>query len=42
MPDRFDPKLLSWIGCPLTKAPLRFDEANQELVSDEVFLVAVL
>ena len=29
-----DPKLLELLVCPLTKAPLRYDAANQELISD--------
>jgi hypothetical protein len=29
-----DPKLLEILVCPLTRTPLRFDEAAQELVSD--------
>ena len=28
-----DPKLLEILVCPLTKAPLRYDRARQELVS---------
>jgi uncharacterized protein YbaR (Trm112 family) len=31
---RIDPKLLEILVCPLTKAPLRYDEERQELVSD--------
>jgi len=30
-----DPKLLEILVCPLTKAPLRYDQAAQELISDE-------
>lgn len=29
-----DPKLLDILVCPLTKAPLRYDAAAQELISD--------
>ena len=29
-----DPKLLEILVCPLTKQPLRYDRARQELVSD--------
>jgi uncharacterized protein YbaR (Trm112 family) len=30
---RADPRLLQWLVCPLTKAPLVYDEARQELES---------
>ena len=33
-----DPKLLEILVCPLTKAPLRYDEKNQELVSEQAGL----
>jgi uncharacterized protein YbaR (Trm112 family) len=33
-----DPKLLEILVCPLTKAPLRYDRARQELVSDKARL----
>jgi uncharacterized protein len=33
-----DPKLLDILVCPLTKAPLRYDRAAQELISDEAGL----
>ena len=33
-----DPKLLEILVCPLTKAPLRYDRAAQELISDEAGL----
>lgn len=33
-----DPKLLEILVCPLTKGPLRYDEAAQELVSDRAGL----
>ena len=31
---RADPWLLSKLCCPLTRQPLRYDEAAQELISD--------
>jgi uncharacterized protein YbaR (Trm112 family) len=38
-PDRkVDPKLLEILVCPLTKAPLRYDSAAQELISDRAGL----
>jgi uncharacterized protein YbaR (Trm112 family) len=33
-PARPDPKLLALLVCPMTRAPLRYDEAAQELVND--------
>lgn len=33
-----DPKLLEMLVCPLTKAPLRYDAANNELVSEQARL----
>ncbi len=33
-----DPKLLEILVCPLTKAPLRYDAAAQELISDKAGL----
>jgi uncharacterized protein len=33
-----DPKLLEILVCPVTKKPLRYDEATQELISDEAKL----
>lgn len=33
-----DPKLLEMLVCPLTKAPLRYDAARSELVSDQAHL----
>lgn len=33
-----DPRLLELLVCPLTKAPLRFDRATNELVSDQARL----
>jgi uncharacterized protein len=32
-PDSVDPKLLEILVCPLTKGPLEYDAARQELVS---------
>ena len=32
-PPRFDPKLLELLVCPLTKRPLEYDDARQELLS---------
>ncbi len=33
-----DPTLLEILVCPLTKGPLRYDEAKQELVSEKAGL----
>lgn len=33
-----DPKLLEILVCPLTKVPLRYDKAAQELISDRAAL----
>ena len=33
-----DPKLLEILVCPLTKGPLRYDSAAQELISDKASL----
>jgi hypothetical protein len=33
-----DPKLLEILACPKTKAPLRYDEDAQELISDKAKL----
>lgn len=33
-----DPKLLEILVCPLTKAPLAYDAANQELISRQAGL----
>lgn len=33
-----DPKLLEILVCPLTKVPLRYDAAAQELISDQAGL----
>lgn len=35
---KVDPKLLEILVCPLTKAPLRYDAAAQELISDQAGL----
>jgi uncharacterized protein YbaR (Trm112 family) len=37
-PSEIDPRLLEILVCPLTKAPLRYDRAAQELVSEEAGL----
>ena len=34
MSGRIDPALLAKLVCPLTRAPLRWDEARSELVSE--------
>jgi uncharacterized protein YbaR (Trm112 family) len=36
--QEIDPKLLEILVCPLTKAPLRYDRARQELISEEAGL----
>lgn len=33
-----DPKLLEILVCPLTKGPLEYDAANQELISRQAHL----
>ena len=33
-----DPKLLEILVCPMTKGPLRYDRAAQELISDQAKL----
>jgi uncharacterized protein YbaR (Trm112 family) len=35
---RLDPALLAMLVCPLTRTPLRHDEARQELVADRAGL----
>ncbi len=35
---KIDPKLLEILVCPLTKGPLRYDAAAQELISDQAGL----
>jgi uncharacterized protein YbaR (Trm112 family) len=37
-PNAVDPKLLEILVCPVTKAPLRYDRAAQELISDQARL----
>jgi uncharacterized protein YbaR (Trm112 family) len=37
-PDPVDPKLLDLLVCPLTKGPLRYDRARQELISEQAGL----
>ena len=36
--QKVDPKLLEILVCPLTKGPLRYDAAAQELISDQAHL----
>ncbi|NQV59383.1 MAG: Trm112 family protein [Alphaproteobacteria bacterium] len=36
--DSVDPKLLEILVCPLTKGPLRYDRAAQELISEQARL----
>ena len=33
-PPHFNERLLAILVCPLTRTPLRFDAATQELISD--------
>ncbi len=35
---RVDPRLLEILVCPVTKTPLRYDAARQELISDKAHL----
>ncbi len=35
---RIDPKLLEILVCPVSKGPLRYDEENQELISESAGL----
>lgn len=37
-PERLDPKLLELLVCPVTKGPLSYDEAAQELISQKARL----
>jgi len=37
-PKKADPKLLEILVCPVTKAPLEYDEAKQELISRQAGL----
>lgn len=36
--NQIHPKLLDILVCPLTKVPLRYDAARQELISDQAKL----
>ena len=36
---RIDPKLLEILVCPLTKGPLEYDAASQELISRQAKLI---
>ncbi len=36
---RIDPKLLEILVCPLTKSPLEYDAARQELISRQAKLI---
>lgn len=38
MSTQIEPKLLEILVCPLTKAPLRYDAAKQELISEQAKL----
>jgi uncharacterized protein YbaR (Trm112 family) len=38
IPPEIDPKLLEILVCPLTKGPLTYDRAAQELISPEAGL----
>ena len=38
MVNRIDPALLAILVCPMTRTPLRLDEAAQELVADKAGL----
>lgn len=38
MSTDIDPKLLEILVCPLTKSPLRYDKAKQELISEQAKL----
>lgn len=37
-PGNVDPKLLEFLVCPLTKGPLTYDTARQELISAQAGL----
>lgn len=37
-PKKADPRLLEILVCPLTKAPLEYDAARQELISRQAGL----
>ncbi|MEI6729666.1 MAG: Trm112 family protein [Pseudomonadota bacterium] len=36
--NKIDPKLLEILVCPLSKTTLRYDQENQELISDQAKL----
>jgi uncharacterized protein YbaR (Trm112 family) len=38
MSKKADPKLLEILVCPVTKAPLEYDDAKQELISRQAGL----
>ena len=38
MEEDLDPKLLEILVCPLTKSALKFDQTNQELISEKAGL----
>ena len=38
LPPTVDPRLLDILVCPLTKGPLRYDAAAQELISERAGL----
>jgi uncharacterized protein YbaR (Trm112 family) len=38
MTQKADPKLLEILVCPVTKAPLEYDDAKQELISRQAGL----
>jgi uncharacterized protein YbaR (Trm112 family) len=38
MPERVDRRLLELLVCPVTKGPLEYDEARQELISRKAHL----
>ncbi|MDA0656407.1 MAG: Trm112 family protein [Proteobacteria bacterium] len=37
-PAAIDPKLLAILVCPVTKGPLKYDQDNQELISEQAKL----
>lgn len=37
-PHQVDPKLLEALVCPVSRGPLRYDRASQELISDQAKL----
>tara|TARA_Y100000746_G_scaffold188533_1_gene167800 strand:- start:67 stop:252 length:186 start_codon:yes stop_codon:yes gene_type:complete len=36
--DKIDKSLLDLLVCPITKGPLKYDEANSELISEKANL----